>query len=158
MIATPAKCNNSTHVLLLLRSWPLHLMLPSCVHVSFASAPAFLLPWMSWLLHVFLRTVVARVTVDAMVHVLLHFAGVAVAFLLMWLLHLLFLFTVHVLSLLCVQLPIAACACAVGFAVTIMCTSVLQRTLLYLLLSLVLLLLRSLLPLRCQRILPCAAA
>jgi len=68
------------HVLLLHRSWPLHLMLPSCVHVSFGSAPAFLLPWMSCLLHVFLRTVVARVTVDAMVHVLLHFVDVAAAF------------------------------------------------------------------------------
>lgn len=112
-------------------------MLSSCVHVSVATAPAFLLPWMLWLLHVFLRIVVARVTVDAMVHVLLQSAGVAAAFLLMWLLHLLLLFTVHVLLLLCVQLPIAACAHAVAYAVTIMCTVVLQRTLLYLLLSLV---------------------
>ena len=50
--------------------------------------------------------------------------------------------------LLCVQLPIAAvaaCAHAFAYAVAIMCAFVLQRTLLYLLLPLVLLLLHSLL-------------
>lgn len=39
-----------------------------------------LLPWMLLLLHVSLRIVVAHVTVYAMVHMLLHFAGVAAAF------------------------------------------------------------------------------
>ncbi len=72
---------------------------------------------------------------------LLHSAGVAAALLLMWLLHLLLLFTVYVLLLSCVQLPIAACAHAVAYAVTITSASVLQRTLPYLLLPLVLLLL-----------------
>ena len=91
---------------LLHRLLPLHLMSPSCVHVSFAGAPA-LLPWMLLLLHVLFRIVVAHVTVDAMVHMLLHSAGVAAAFLLMWLLHLLLLFTVHVLLLLCTHVAYA---------------------------------------------------
>ncbi len=53
---------------------------------------------------------------------LLHSAGVAPALLLMWLLHLLLLFTVYVLLLPCVQLPIAVCAHAVAYAVTITST------------------------------------